>query len=160
MKKILAILLVLVLALSLVGCGGDEAKKDREKAAEADKAAITKSDYKVKGMIDVDEENEDEVFGSLETLSEERLDELGDYFEKYKEETKGMSYVDLEKIIGLQGIHFPEQDEVIDDGSHVKYVFWYSEGRMFYGIFTASKDSPDDFGLDEAGIYVDTEENN
>lgn len=155
MKKLLVLLLVFALAITLVACGGDKKADTAETKEGTEKLADTeaKDDYKVKGYIDVTEENGDEFFASYEYLSEEKLDELGDYFEKNKEATKYIPYDEVEKIIGFQGIHYPEQDEVEEDGTNVKYIYWYSKDRLFYAIFVAPNDRPNDFGLDEAGVY-------
>lgn len=150
MKKLLAILLMLTLAITLVGCGTNKPADTAE--TKKDTAAETKDDYKVKGYIDVTEENGDEIFSSIEYLSEERLDEIGDYFANNKEETLGMTYEQVEKVIGLPGLHFVEDDEV-KDGIHVKDIFWYSEEKAFYAIFIASDDKPNDFLLSATGVY-------
>lgn len=150
MKKLLSLLLVLALAFSLVGCGKDKPADTAE--TKKDTAQETKDDYKVKGYIDVTEENEKDIFSNIEYLSEERLDEIGDYFGINKEETLGMTYEQVEKVIGLPGLHFVEDDEV-RDGIHVKDIFWYSEEKAFFAIFIASDDKPDDFLLSSTGVY-------
>lgn len=155
MKKLFSLLLALALLTTLVGCGTD--KKDDKAETKKDTAAETKDDYKVKGYIDVTEENGDEIFSSIEYLSEERLDEIGDYFQNNKEETLGMTYEEVEKVIGLPGLHFVEDDEV-KDGIHVQDIFWYSEEKAFLAIFIASDDKPDDFLLSGTGVYQEGED--
>ena len=165
MKKRLALLLALLLVLSLVGCKKDapaekagETKK--EVAAEADtKDEKTEEAPKSKGMIVLNDENEDEVYDNLEMLSEERLDEVAKYFKENEEATKGMTYEEVEKIIGMSGIYDPELDDVIEEeGTIEKYVFWYSEERLLYVVFSTPKDSPDDLGLIDVGVYEGNEE--
>lgn len=150
MKKLFSLLLALALLTTLVGCGTDKPADKAE--TKKDTAQEAKDDYKVKGYIDVTEENGDEIFSNVEYLSEERLDEIGDYFQNNKEETLGMTYEEVEKVIGLPGLHFVEDDEV-KDGIHVKDIFWYSEEKAFLAIFIASDDKPDDFLLSGTGVY-------
>ena len=64
----------------------------------------------------------------------------------------------------MPGAHFVEHDEVNEeDGSHLINVFWYSKDHVFFTMFTAEKDSPDDFGLMMTGALpkdAGEEENN
>lgn len=46
----------------------------------------------------------------------------------------------------MPGAYFVEHDEVNEeDGSHLINVFRYSKDHVFFTMFTAEKDSPDDF---------------
>lgn len=158
MKKRLALLLAVAMIFSLAACGkksvdekADTVKKD-EKKEEAKKEEAKKEETKAKGMIDV---QGDEMFTTpegIEELSNERLKEISEYFdEDHLTKFEGMTYEEVEAYIGMPGAHFVEHDDEDENGVLTKNIYWYSPDYLFYTIFTAYKDSPDDFGLTMAG---------
>ena len=85
----------------------------------------------------------------IEELSEERLKEIYEYFDKNMEETQGMTYEEVEEYIGVPGAHFVDHDEENENGELTKSIFWYSPDHFLSMVFTADKDSPDNFGFTE-----------
>ena len=158
MKKRLAILLVVAMIFSLAACGkksadekADKASQKKENKADTEKKEDKKEEAKAKGMIDV---QGDEIFTTpegVEELSEERLNEISEYFDKNQLKVEGMTYEEVEEYIGMPGAHFVEHDDEDENGVLTKSIFWYSPDQVFFTIFTADKDSPDDFGLTMAG---------
>lgn len=65
------------------------------------------------------------------------------------EETQGMTYEEVEEYIGVPGAHFVDHDEENENGELTKSIFWYSPDHFLSMVFTADKDSPDDFGFTE-----------
>ena len=153
MKKRLALLIAVAMIFSLAACGkksvdekADTVKKD-EKKEEA-----KKEEAKAKGMIDV---SGDEIFTTpegIEELSEERLKEISEHFDENNlTKLEGMTYEEVEAYIGMPGAHFVEHDDEDENGVLTKNILWYSPDHVFFTIFSADKDSPDDFGLTMAG---------
>lgn len=154
MRKRLSILLVLATIFSLVACGkkpaDDKADKASEKAenkADTEKKEEKKEEAKAKGMIEVHGEGIFTTPEGIEELSEERLKEIYEYFDKNMEETQGMTYEEVEEYIGVPGAHFVDHDEENENGELTKSIFWYSPDHFLSMVFTADKDSPDDFGF-------------
>lgn len=148
MKKRLALLLVLLLVISLVGC-------NKDKASDTKKEEASKAD----APIEINDENEEEVFKDLKILSEGRLDEVAKHFKDNEEASKNMSYIDVKRYIGAPGIHDASLDVVNEEeGTIEKYVFWYSEERLFFVVFSAPKDKPDDLALIDFDLYEGDEE--
>lgn len=156
MRKRLSILFVLATIFSLVACGkkpaDDKADKASEKAenkADTEKKEEKKEEAKAKGMIEVHGEGIFTTPEGIEELSEERLKEIYEYFDKNMEETQGMTYEEVEEYIGVPGAHFVDHDEENENGELTKSIFWYSPDHFLSMVFTADKDSPDDFGFTE-----------
>lgn len=156
MRKRLSILLVLATIFSLVACGkkptDDKADKASEKAenkADTEKKEEKKEEAKAKGMIEVHGEGIFTTPEGIEELSEERLKEIYEYFDKNMEETQGMTYEEVEEYIGVPGAHFVDHDEENENRELTKSIFWYSPDHFLSMVFTADKDSPDDFGFTE-----------
>ena len=159
MKKRLAILLALAMIFSLAACGkksadekADKASEKVESKADTEKKEDKKEEAKAKGMIDV---HGDDIFTTpegVEELSDERLTEIAEYFdEDHLIKLEGMTYEEVEEYIGMPGAHFVDFDDEDENGIFTKSIFWYSPDQVFFTIFTADKDSPDDFGLTMAG---------
>lgn len=152
MRKRLSILLVLATIFSLVACGKKPADDKADKASEkVENKADTekKEEAKAKGMIEVHGEGIFTTPEGIEELSEERLKEIYEYFDKNMEETQGMTYEEVEEYIGVPGAHFVDHDEENENGELTKSIFWYSPDHFLSMVFTADKDSPDDFGFTE-----------
>ena len=156
MRKRLSILLVLATIFSLVACGkksadekADKASQKKENKADTEKKEDKKEEAKAKGMIEVHGEGIFTTPEGIEELSEERLKEIYEYFDKNMEETQGMTYEEVEEYIGTPGAHFVDHDEENENGELTKSIFWYSPYHFLSMVFTADKDSPDDFGLTE-----------
>ena len=152
MKKRLALLLAVAMIFSLAACGKKSSDEKAEKKTQVENKADTeKKEAKVKGMIDV---SGDEIFTTpegIEELSEERLKEISEHFdENHLTKLEGMTYEEVEAYIGKPGAHFVDHDDE-ENGVLTKNIFWYSPDHVFFTIFTADKDSPDDFGLTMAG---------
>lgn len=159
MRKRLSILLVLATIFSLVACGkkpaDDKADKASEKAenkADTEKKEEKKEEAKAKGMIEVHGEGIFTTPEGIEELSEERLKEIYEYFDKNMEETQGMTYEEVEEYIGVPGAHFVDHDEENENGELTKSIFWYSPDHFLSMVFTADKDSPDDFGFTDTWV--------
>ena len=155
MKKRLALLLAVAMIFSLAACGKKSSDEKADKSSEKiENKADTekKEEAKAKGMIDV---QGDEIFTTpegIEELSNERLKEISEYFdEDHLTKLEGMTYEEVEEYIGMPGTHFVEHDDEDENGVLTKNIYWYSPDYLFYTIFTAYKDSPDDFGLTMAG---------
>lgn len=156
MRKRLSILLVLATIFSLVACGkkpaddkADKASEKVENKADTEKKEEKKEEAKAKGMIEVHGEGIFTTPEGIEELSEERLKEIYEYFDKNMEETQGMTYEEVEEYIGVPGAHFVDHDEENENGELTKSIFWYSPDHFLSMVFTADKDSPDDFGFTE-----------
>lgn len=156
MRKRLSILLVLATIFSLVACGkkpaddkADKATEKVENKADTEKKEEKKEEAKAKGMIEVHGEGIFTTPEGIEELSEERLKEIYEYFDKNMEETQGMTYEEVEEYIGVPGAHFVDHDEENENGELTKSIFWYSPDHFLSMVFTADKDSPDDFGFTE-----------
>lgn len=156
MRKRLSILLVLATIFSLVACGkkpaddkADKASEKVENKADTEKKEEKKEEAKANGMIEVHGEGIFTTPEGIEELSEERLKEIYEYFDKNMEETQGMTYEEVEEYIGVPGAHFVDHDEEIENGELTKSIFWYSPDHFLSMVFTADKDSPDDFGFTE-----------
>ncbi len=54
-----------------------------------------------------------------------------------------------EEYIGVPGAHFVDHDEENENGELTKSIFWYSPDYFLSMVFTADKDSPDEFRLTE-----------
>lgn len=174
MIKKLALLLAIALVFSLTACGEKPADDKAEKKSEK---VETKSDDEAKvdpekkeekkleasketGMIEISGRNPDDTPENLETLTDERIKEINEYFEEHEKETLCLPYEDVVKIIGTPGVHFVGTDDVDEETEELqKYIFWYGEDTVFYTIFSAEKDDPEEFGLDIFGIYDRTKEN-
>ncbi|WP_311443319.1 LptM family lipoprotein [Ezakiella coagulans] len=156
MRKRLSILLVLATIFSLVACGKkpaddktDKASEKVENKADTEKKEEKKEEAKAKGIIEVHGEGIFTTPEGIEELSEERLKEIYEYFDKNMEETQGMTYEEVEEYIGVPGAHFVDHDEENENGELTKSIFWYSPDHFLSMVFTADKDSPDDFGFTE-----------
>lgn len=156
MRKRLSILLVLATIFSLVACGkkpaddkADKASEKVENKADTEKKEEKKEEAKAKGMIEVHGEGIFTTPEGIEELSEERLKEIYEYFDKNMEETQGMTYEEVEEYIGVPGAHFVDHDEENENGELTKSIFWYSPDHFLSMVFTADKDSPDNFGFTE-----------
>lgn len=156
MRKRLSILLVLATIFSLVACGkkpaddkADKASEKVENKADTEKKEEKKEEAKANGMIEVHGEGIFTTPEGIEELSEERLKEIYEYFDKNMEETQGMTYEEVEEYIGVPGAHFVDHDEENENGELTKSIFWYSSDRFLSMVFTADKDSPDNFGFTE-----------
>ena len=161
MKKRLALLLAMAMIFTLAACGKKPAEEKADKPSEKveNKADTEKKDekkeekkdegYKAIGMVDVHGEGIFTTPEGIEELSEERLKEIYEYFDKNMEETQGMTYEEVEEYIGTPGAHFVDHDEENENGELTKSIFWYSPDHFLSMVFTADKDSPDDFGLTE-----------
>ena len=156
MRKRLSILLVLAMIFSLVACGkkplDDKADKASEKVknkADTEKKEEKKEEAKAKGMIEVHGEGIFTTPEGIEELSEERLKEIYEYFDAKHLKTEGMSYEEVEEYIGVPGAHFVDHDEENENGELTKSIFWYSPDHFLSMVFTADKDSPDEFRLTE-----------
>lgn len=156
MRKRLSILLVLAMIFSLVACGkeplDDKADKANEKVknkADTEKKEEKKEEAKAKGMIEVHGEGIFTTPEGIEELSEERLKEIYEYFDAKHLKTEGMIYEEVEEYIGVPGAHFVDHDEENENGELTKSIFWYSPDHFLSMVFTADKDSPDEFRLTE-----------
>lgn len=156
MRKRLSILLVLATIFSLVACGkkpaddkADKASEKVENKADTEKKEEKKEEAKANGMIEVHGEGIFTTPEGIEELSEERLKEIYEYFDKNMEETQGMTYEEVEEYIGVPGAHFVDHDEENENGELTKSIFWYSSDHFLSMVFTADKDSPDNFGFTE-----------
>ncbi len=156
MRKRLSILLVLATIFSLVACGkkpaddkADKASEKVENKADTEKKEEKKEEAKAKGMIEVHGEGIFTTPEGIEELSEERLKEIYEYFDKNMEETQGMTYEEVEEYIGVPGAHFVDHDEENENGELTKSIFWYSPDHFLSMVFTADKDSHDNFGFTE-----------
>lgn len=128
MKKILALLLVFVLALSLVACKGPAANGT--------------------GMIEVKGQDESTPPKNIKLVSDDKIQEVDKYLKEHEDEMDSMTYAKLEELFGAQGANFVDLDETASEsGNKVKYIYWYSENDNFFGIFIATPDEPDKFIL-------------
>lgn len=154
MKKTLALLLAIAMIFSLAACGkksadekADKASQKQENKADTEKKEDKKEEAKAKGMIVVHGDDISTTPEGVEELSDERLKEVHEYFDKNLLKLAGMTYEEVEEYIGTPGAHFVDFDEENEDGSHARSIFWFSPDHFLYAVFTADKDSPDDFGL-------------
>lgn len=124
MKKRLALLLAMAMIFTLAACGKKPAEEKADKPSEKieNKADTEKKEekkeegYKAIGMVDVHGEGIFTTPEGIEELSEERLKEIYEYFDKNMEETQGMTYEEVEEYIGTPGAHFVDHDEENENG--------------------------------------------
>lgn len=82
----------------------------------------------------------------IEILSQEKMQEVVDYFSKNNSDLADATYAEIESHFGVAGAHFVDFDEV--DGDEItKYVMWYSEENSMAVSFIGKKDSPDDLKI-------------
>lgn len=130
MKKLLSVLLVVVLMLSMVACGGNADNKDADK--NADNAVVTAK------VIDIELTQEEYAFG-VDKTQPELLTQVNDFIKKIMED--GTFETICDKYFGdgePTAVTSAEEDDTKDQllvATNAEFApFEYKEGDKYYGI--------------------------
>jgi len=130
MKKLLSVLLVVVLMLSMVACGGNADNKDADK--NADDAVVTAK------VIDIELTQEEYAFG-VDKTQPELLTQVNDFIKKIMED--GTFETICDKYFGdgePTAVTSAEEDDTKDQllvATNAEFApFEYKEGDKYYGI--------------------------